>query len=115
MTISREAFLSKTAKRYVDKVILGDHYRFQSLTEGEKASYEIKLQDKKAGMSYEKSRALLLCRTLVDEEGNRILQDTDVPAVMAMDGRVTTAAFVVAQEHCGYEDGDISELVKNSD
>ena len=114
MTISREAFLQKKERRFLDKVIFGEHFRFRNMTEREKASYEIKLQDKKAGMSYEKARALMLCRTLVDDNGDLILQDSDVEAVLDMDGRVTSAAYVVALEHNGYDEDDIGDLVKNS-
>jgi hypothetical protein len=34
---------------------------------------------------------------------------------MAMDGKITSALYGVAQDHCGYNDGDIEELVKNSE
>jgi hypothetical protein len=113
--ISREKLLSQTAKRYVDKIIFGEEYRIQSLSEREKADYEIKLQDKKSGMSTKKARALFLCRVLVDESNNRLLRDEDVDAVGAMDGRIASAIYAVALDHNGYDETDIEELVKNSE
>lgn len=114
MTISRDDFLSQVQRRYVEKLILGKPYRFRNLTEGEKADYEIKLQDKKAGMSYRKARALLICRTMVDANGDLVLTDSDVTAIMNMDGAVTSACYAVASEHNAYEENDIEDLVKNS-
>lgn len=114
MTISRDEFLSQVQRRYVEKVILGKPYRFRNMTEGEKADYEIKLQDKKAGMSWKKARALLICRMLVDSNGDLVLTDGDVNAVMNMDGAITSACYAVALDHNGYEENDIEDLVKNS-
>jgi len=34
---------------------------------------------------------------------------------MSEDGKITSALYGVAQDHCGYNDGDIEELVKNSE
>ncbi len=113
--ISRDKFLALKAKRYLEVKVLGEEYRIQSMSEAEKADYEIKLQDKKAGMSFKKARALFLCRVLVDSTGDRLLLDSDCDAVMAMDGKITSALYGVAQDHCGYNDGDIEELVKNSE
>ena len=64
--ISRDKFLALKAKRYLEVKVLGEEYRIQSMSEAEKADYEIKLQDKKAGMSYKKARALFICSVLVD-------------------------------------------------
>jgi hypothetical protein len=86
----------------------------ESLSDFNNRILQLELQDKKAGMSYEKARALMLCRTLVDDNGDLILQDSDVEAVLDMDGRVTSAAYVVALEHNGYDEDDIGDLVKNS-
>lgn len=113
--ISREKLLSQNAKRYVDKIIFGEQYRIQSLSEREKADYEIKLQDKKSGMSTKKARALFLCRVLVDESGKRLLGDIDVDAVGEIDGRIASAIYATALDHNGYEETDIEDLVKNSE
>lgn len=113
--ITREKLLSQNTKRYTDRKIFGEDYRIQSLSEREKADYEIKLQDKKAGMSAKKARALFLCRVLVDESNNRLLTDVDVDAVGETDGRIASAIYSVALDHNGYEETDIEELVKNSE
>jgi hypothetical protein len=113
--ISREQLLSQTATRYVDKVVFGETYRIRSLSERERAEYEIKLQDKKAGMSLNKARALLICRVLVDETNSRLLTDDDTEAVGRIDGRIASALYSIALEHNGFAEDDIKDLVKNSE
>jgi hypothetical protein len=113
--ISREKLLSQTAVRYVDKEVFGEVYRLRSLSSRERADYEIKLQDKKAGMSVEKARDLLICRVLVDESNNRMLTDDDVGAVGAIDARIASALYVCALEHNGFDESDVKDLVKNSE
>lgn len=115
MTISKEKLLGLSAKRYTDKIVFDEPYRIQSLNEREKADYEIKLQDKKAGMSYKKARALFLCRVLVDDSNNRLLADSDVEAIGEIDGRIASALYSVALDHNGYEETDIQDLIKNSE
>lgn len=113
MTISKDKLLSQNAKRYVDKIVFEEPYRIQSLNEREKADYEVKLQDKKAGMSYKKARALFLCRVLVDDANVRLLADSDVDAFGEIDGRIASALYSVALDHNGYEETDIQDLIKN--
>jgi len=113
--ISREKLLSQTAARYVDKVVFGETYRIRSLSERDRTEYEVKLQDKKAGMSFDKARALLICRVLVDSENSRLLSDDDVAAVGLIDGRIASALYAVALEHNGFDESDIKDLVKNSE
>jgi hypothetical protein len=112
--ISREKLLSQTTTRYIEKVVFGETYRMRSLTERERAEYEIKLQDKKAGMSLNKARSLLICRVLVDEQNNRLLTDDDSELVGAIDGRIASALYSVALDHNGFAEDDVKDLVKNS-
>lgn len=114
MTISREAFLAKTTRRYKDLVVDGESYRIQSLTEAERSKYELQLQDKKNGFQFEKARRLFVCKTLVDENGSRILQDSDEPLVENIDGGLVALLYSEAQKHCGYEKDEIKDLIKNS-
>lgn len=113
--ISREKLLSQTSTRYVEKIIFGETYRMRSLSERERAEYEIKLQDKKAGMSLKLARALLICRVLVDESNARLLTDEDVERVGLIDGRIASALYASALDHNGFSEDDIQDLVKNSD
>lgn len=113
-TIDRAALLAKTGVRYLDFVFEGEAYRIKSLTEAERAEYEIQLQGKK-GYDYEKSRRLFLCKVLVDENNNRILTDADQEHLKAVDGRVIGMLYSQAQKHCGYDSDEIETLQKNSD
>ena len=112
--ISREKFLSKTERRYKALSVDGDEYRIQSLTELERTKYELDLQGKK-GFAFEKAKRLFLCRTLVDDNGNRIFQDSDVDQMENVDGGLTGLLYDEASTHCGYKKDEIEELVKNSE
>jgi hypothetical protein len=113
--ISRDGLLSKTARRYKEIAFDGETYRIQSLTEAERAKYEIQLQDKKNGYQFEKSRRLMVCKTLVDESGSRILSDDDADLLKAVDGRVMAMLYSAAIDHCGYDDKEVEDLSKNSE
>ncbi len=113
--ISRDGLLAKTARRYKELAFDGETYRIQSLTEAERAKYEIQLQDKKNGYQFEKSRRLMVCKTLVDESGNRILDDNDADLLKNVDGRVMAMLYSAAMDHCGYDDSEVEELTKNSE
>jgi hypothetical protein len=56
----------------------------------------------------------LLIRTLVDQDGNRILTDADISALADLDGAVTAKLFDAAMEHVGFQSDEIDELVGNS-
>jgi hypothetical protein len=114
MTITREALLGKTSRRYKDVVIHGESYRIQSLTELERTQYEIALQGKK-GFAFEKARRLFVCKCLVDADGKRLLLDSDEEQLKNVDGGLIGLLYSEAQEHCGYAKDEIEELVKNSE
>ena len=117
--INRDALLGKTARRY-DIVTLpgGDCVRIQSLTELEKSEYENSVISARGRAM--RSKMLIACRQLVvlcvvDGEGNRMLSSDDISAMSGLDGAVTAAIFTAARTHCGFEEGDIEGLVKNSE
>jgi len=112
--ISREQFLAKTSRRYKDLSVNGDSYRIQSLTELERTEYEIALQGKK-GFAFEKARRLFVCKTLVDADGKRLLEDNDEEQLKNVDGGLVGLLYEEAQAHCGYKKDEIEELVKNSE
>ena len=117
--INREALLGKTKRRYKTVDLPGgETARIQSLTEREKSEYECSVLSTRGRAVRSKmtaaTRALIvLC--LVDNAGNRILADTDMEQLAAVDGGVTSAIYAAACEHCGFTADDIESLVKNSE
>lgn len=110
---TREQLLGCSGKRFTE-VVLGDTtFRLQSLTEGEKSRFEKSILSKK-GVIRDDARRRLLVRTLVDEDGNRILTDADISALAELDGAITAKLFDAAMEHVGFQADEIDELVGNS-
>jgi len=112
MTISREKLLSKTQRRYKEFQFDGDSYRIQSLNEAERAEYEIQLQTTKK-YDWEKSRRLFVCKTLVDDNGQRLFSDADQESLKQVDGRIVGVLYNEAQKHCGYDQDEIETIAKN--
>lgn len=107
---SRSTFLSGLKRRYasIDLPVSGLTVRYQSLSEAEQSAYEMATwtrnddgtlvrNDEAVGRN--RSRLIVLC--VVDEGGNRMLTDADLPQVDLLDGADTRALYQVLQEHCG--------------
>lgn len=116
--VTREQFLKKAARRYVEATIEGVIYRFQSLTEKEKSAYEMAVATKKGEPNLDRlvdARRRVLVLSLVDDSGTRLLTDLDVEQMGELDGKLLAQLYDVAREHCGFAQGDIETLVKNSE
>lgn len=116
MGLSRDEFLGQREVRYMD-VPIGDNgqtVRIKSLTELERSSFEVTCgagTNKKR--SLRDSRALLLCRCIVDEDGNLMMGDDDVERLHEMDARITGRVFDAAVKHIGISNEDVESLAKN--
>jgi hypothetical protein len=110
--------LGLTQRRYRDVVISEQlKFRIQSLTEGEKSSYEASILTGAGKVNKQKllaARRRLLVMCLVDGEGLRLLTESDADQLAQMDGAVASRIYDVCQDHCGFSDEDIEGLVKNS-
>ncbi len=111
---SRESLLNRTNRRYTEVTVDGVKYRIQSLTEGEKSRYENSITNSKGSVKLQ-ARMQLLIATVVDDEGNRLFPSDDYSAMAQVDGALTGKLFNEAIEHCGFQEADIDELVKNSE
>lgn len=111
---SRESLLNRTNRRYTEVTVDGVKYRIQSLTEGEKSRYENSITNSKGSVKLQ-ARMQLLIATVVDDEGNRLFTSDDYSAMAQVDGALTGKLFNAAIEHCGFQEADIDELVKNSE
>jgi len=117
MLATKQNLLGMTKRRFTTVDVADSEYRIRSLTENEKSEYEAAVMTDKAEFSVAKMkrqriRLLLLC--LVDDEGNRLLDDADARMLGQVDGMVTTALFDACRKHVGFESGDIEALAKNS-
>tara|TARA_R110000822_G_C15099351_1_gene471678 strand:+ start:279 stop:677 length:399 start_codon:yes stop_codon:yes gene_type:complete len=121
MTIAnRNALLKLCERRYIDLDLedAGVTVRIQSLSEKEKSSYETRLIAKSGrGILRDRlqdatRRLIALC--LVDENNDRIFLDSDVNQIGEMDSFISSRIYDAAQEHCGFNKGDIEDTVGNS-
>jgi len=122
MTIAnRTALLKLCDRRYIDLELAdaGITVRIQSLSEKEKSTYETRLIAKSGrGILRERlqdatRRLIALC--LVDENNERIFLNSDIDKIGEMDSFVSSRIYDAAQEHCGFNKGDIEDTVKNSE
>ena len=121
MTIAnRNALLKLCERRYIDLDLedAGVTVRIQSLSEKEKSAYETRLIAKSGrGILRDRlqdatRRLIALC--LVDENNDRIFLDSDINQIGEMDSFVSSRIYDAAQEHCGFNKGDIEDTVGNS-
>ena len=117
--VGREAFMKPAERRYQTVDINGfGAVRIQSLNEKEWAEFEMSAVASKGGIirkRVEDARRRLIALCVVDEAGNRLLSNADVPSLENLDGSVAAHLFDTCQKHCGFEDNEIEDLVKNSD
>jgi hypothetical protein len=115
--LTRAHLLGATDRRYhTFATPIGDA-RIRSLTEAEKSEFEGNIWSAKgdvntASMKTQRRRLVALC--LVDEQGNRLLTSDDSAALADIDGAITSQIFAECRKHCGFEVGEIEDLVKNS-
>lgn len=74
----------------------------------------IKGKGKSAQVSLENLRAKVVARTAVDEEGNRIFAEADIPALALKSAAALNRVYEVAQRLSGITQEDVEELTKNS-
>ena len=118
---SRDQLVALCQRRYIEIEIpeANLNVRLQSLSEKEKSDYETKLISKN-GRGILKDRLAdatrrLICLCVVDENGNRLFQDSDLDVIANMDSFVSSRIYEACQEHCGFNKTDIETAVKNSD
>ncbi len=118
-TLGRDAILD--AEDAVRKRVPVPEWRgavyVKGLSGAERDSFEQACLKRRKGKEFDLRglKALLVARTLVDEDGKRMFPDADVPRLNAKSGRALDRIFKVAQRICGLSDEDVDELAKNSD
>lgn len=115
--ITREQLLGLTARRYDTVHVGGFEFRIRNLSEDEKSEFEASVLNSKGDYSLAKvkrqrRRLIVLC--LVDDAGDQLLRPGDELHLGPIDGAVTHQLYDACRKHCGFEEGDLEELVKNS-
>lgn len=63
-------------------------------------------------LKLQKTRLVALC--LVDLEGNRVFDDHQIEQLLDLDAGLMDPVFVECSRFVGFQDGDVEDLVKNS-
>lgn len=122
--LSRGEVLSTNKRRFL-RAPVGDfgEVRVRSLSQLEQREIKSKLQKADGSLDMERFKyapELLLCATLVDEEGNPLFTTDDAfgGAFNEVDSRFVAGAFRIAQRWTGFLDDegfdDIEAAIKNS-
>lgn len=116
-------FLRNKGKRRFGRCKAAERFgltaRMRSLSAGEKNDYErgawnaehTQLVEERVKL--QKVRLIALC--LVDREGNLIFDEDQIPELLELDAGLTDAVFVEVSRHVGFQDGEVEDLVKNSE
>lgn len=75
----------------------------------------IKGKGKNAEVNLANLRAKLVARSIVDEEGNRLFSDNDIPALAKKSAAALDRVYTVAQRLSRITQEDVDELTKNSE
>lgn len=122
--LTREALLAKKPSK-IQKVILPDSEEFvfvRTLSSAERDQWEadnlIRERDRKRGVMMldyrtKAAKVRLLVLAICNEQGSRILQDSDVDELDKLDSKVIAKLYAVAAALSGITDDDLDELVKN--
>lgn len=93
----------------------GGEVYVQTLTGRQRDLFEQRLVDQKAGeVTLDNIRATLAVWSVVDEDGGRVFDDSDIPALGDKSAAALDRIFDVAQRLSGLTDDDVDGLVKNS-
>lgn len=117
---TRAEFLTPAKRRFKNLTlpVSGQAVRIRSLMEGEKEAYEADLLNPKGGVKFDKlrtARRRLVQLCLVDADGNPLLEPSDIDKLTVLDGADLGYLQDECMVHCGFKEGDIEGLVKNSD
>lgn len=117
---TRSKFLAPKSRRFQDVTlpVSGDNVRIRSLKEGEKEAYEAELLTSTGKVKFDKlksARRRLIQLCLVDENGDLLLQPSDIEQLSELDGADLGYLQDICMVHCGFKEGDIEGLVKNSE
>lgn len=118
MAVLTKEFFAKPSLRRYRNVELGEgqEARIQSLTERERAEFELCLEKAKSDREIRRRlKVLLVSACLVDQDGAVMFGPADRDALLEADSRVTALLFDACLDHCGFSQTDKKTVEKNSD
>lgn len=110
---SRFLALAKRPLKQTTVVVEGQEFFVRELSEGDAAQMELKMQDKSGKYDLTRHRRLMVSYCLVDESGNRLIDNPDdlAECPKSIIGRI----YEVALELSSYNPGEVESLAKKSD
>ena len=118
IVLDRASFLAPTSRRFGEFLWPGRGVvRYRNLTELERSRFEVVLQKEGGGISEARlvdMRCRLIAAAVVGPEGELLFSKADVQSLMELDGAIIGKLYDAIRAHCGYDEGDLEALVKNS-
>lgn len=118
-TITRERLKAKKERRYDTVEIEGDIYRMQSLNAYEKSKYQsMKWSGKDFTVTpetFERAKRHLVAMVLVDKDGNRLFDDSQIEELKDYDCGWFDEIFEACERHIGKQKDESKKLVGESD
>lgn len=120
MLLSKDAILSATDRNYKDEYVpeWGGTVRVTGLSGTDRDAYEAAMVDAKgkpAMQRLQNFRTKLVVKCLVNENGERIFDDSDVKELGSKNGAVLDRLFDVARELSGMGQDAVADAEKNSE
>ena len=109
---SRDSFLA-IAKRPLktDEITIeGQTFRIRELSEGDAAKMEIEMQDGKGRFDYTRHRRLMVAYSLVDDDGNRLIDNPD--DLIGCAKAIVSAVYERCLALSDYDPKEVESLVK---
>lgn len=118
--LSRDAILAISDIQYETVPVpeWGGEVRVRGLTAAERDQYEssfVAIKGKNASTNMSNARARLVVMSVVDDSGERIFANSDIPVLGAKSAAAMDRIYSVASRLSGVTDADIEELAGNSD
>jgi len=118
--LTKEAILAADDVQLEDVEVpeWGGAVRVKSLMGNERDALEASMivgKGKNANVNLANLRAKLVARSIVDGDGNRIFEDSDIAALGKKSAAALNRVYEVAQRLSGITQDDVDELTKNSE
>ena len=119
MSLNREAILSTGPRLRVEPLEVpewGGPEVVRELTGQERDTFESSMLDMESGkpeLRMVGTRAMLAALSCVDEQGQRLFTEEDLPALRSLSGAALSRVFEVASRLSGLTSGSMEELAGN--
>jgi len=116
--LSKADMLQPRSRRIVEVDVpeWGGVVRVQELTTSERSKFETSLQGKKGKSDPSRTvtvRERLIVLSVVDEQGQRVFSDEDIPALSEQPIKAIERIFNTIQDVSGFSNDDVADLEKN--